>query len=305
MVMSNIFERGHRSRFVRFRLAHRGFVLRDLLALISVAGLLGIPFAAWLGILGQRQDGLVCLTNGRQMMRAFALYAQDYDGLLAGNEDDNTAPQGHSWFSGDVRSLSNVTNQFAAGDPKINVLAPYVKDLRIWKCPADPATVRVGGVQMPTIRSVAMNGAVGTTCSTFPGMHTGTQRLATHGPWLDGAHGHTRGSKFRTFGRDGEFVFPAETFVFSDEHFNSINDGHFGHPGYAPENPTLSAVRWVDYPAVFHGESGGITFADGHAELRRWRALRYPSTGLPGSVVTAAQRADWEWLAIRSSQALR
>ena len=303
--MSNIFEPGHRSRFVRLRLANRGFALRDLLAMISVAALLGIPFAAWLGILGTARDGIVCLTNGRQMMRAFALYAQDYDGLLAGNEDDSGAPQGHSWFSGDVRGLPNVTNQFAAGDPKVNVLAPYVKDLRIWKCPADTGSVRVGGVQMPTVRSVSMNGAVGTVCNSFPGGHTGAQRLATHGPWLDGVHGHTRGSKFRTFGRDSEFILPAETFVFIDEHFPSINDGHFGHPGYTSQNPTLSTIRWIDYPAVFHGQAGGITFADGHAEIRRWRALRYPSVALPTSAVTPAQRADWEWLAIRSTQALR
>ena len=136
--MSNMFEPGHRSRFVRLRLANRGFALRDLLAIISMTAMLGTVCTAWLGILGQRQDGIVCLTNGRQMMRAFALYAQDYDGLLAGNEDNSGGvPQGHTWFSGNVRSLPNVTNQFVAGDPKVNVLAPYVRDLRIWKCPAD------------------------------------------------------------------------------------------------------------------------------------------------------------------------
>ena len=303
--MSNPFESGHRPEFVRRKLAKRGFALRDFLATMSVAGLLGIPFAAWLGILGKGRDDIACLTNGRQMMRAFALYAQEYDRLLAGNEDDSGAPQGHTWFSGNVRALPYVTNQFVAGDPRVNQLAPYVTDLKVWKCPADPATVLVGGLRVPTVRSVAVNGAVGTVCSGFPGGHTEAARLATHGPWLDGAHGHTRGSKFRTFGRDSDFVFPAGTFVFIDEDFNSINDGHFGHPGYAPQNPTLSSARWVDYPAVFHGQAGGVTFADGHAEIRRWRALRYPLTGLPSSAVSAAQRPDWEWLGIRSTQALR
>jgi prepilin-type processing-associated H-X9-DG protein len=286
-------------------LGNRGFALRDLLAIVCMATMLGTFGAVWLGTLGREREAILCLTNGRQMMRAFALYAQDYDGLLAGNEDDSAAPPGHNWFRGDVRGLSNLTNQFAAGDPGINVLAPYANDSRIWKCPADPTTVRVGGVQMPTVRSVSMNGAVGTVCNTFPGFHNGTQRLATHGPWLDGNHGHTRGSKFRTFGRDGDFVLPAETFVFIDEHPPSINDGHFGHPAYTPLNPELSVVRWVDYPALYHGQAGGITYADGHAEMRRWRALRFPSTGIPAAAVTAAQRADWEWLALRATQTLR
>ncbi len=303
--MLTVIEKGRRSRSVPLRLADRGFVLRDLLAIILMTAMLGTLCTAWLGVLGKRQDGIICLTNGRQMMRAFAMYAQDYNGLLAGNEDDSGPSQGHAWFSGNVRSPSNVTNQLVAGDPRVNFLAPYAMDLRIWKCPADSATVSVGGVRMPTVRSVSMNGAVGTVCKGFPSIHTAVQNVATHGPWLDGNHGNTRGSKFRTFGRDSECVFPAETFVFIDEHFNSINDGHFGQPGYAPENPTLSSIRWVDYPAVFHGQAGGITFADGHAETRRWRALRYPSEGLPQSVVSAAQRADWEWLAVRATQPLR
>ena len=50
------------------------------------------------GYFRKGQDGIVCLTNGRQMMRAFALYAQDHDGLLAGNEDASGAPQVQQLF---------------------------------------------------------------------------------------------------------------------------------------------------------------------------------------------------------------
>lgn len=281
-----------------------GFALRELLSILSVLTLLGTLLPVWQAAFGKERDGLRCLTNGRQMMQAFALYAEDFVGLLPPNED--VFVQGHNWIGANTTSLPNATNQFLMADPRINLLAPYASDVRIWKCPANRETVSVGRLRVRPLRTVSMNNAVGTVCTQFPAGHGGAVVLPTHGPWLDGVHGHTRGSKFRTFGRKNEFVLPAETFVFIDEHPPSLNDGVFGQPGYSPQHPTLSTVRWVDFPAVFHGGAGGITFADGHAELHQWRGLKYARSGpLPAGAVLPSQRADWEWLALRTTQPLR
>jgi prepilin-type processing-associated H-X9-DG protein len=288
---------------MRTKKAICGFALRDLLAIISVAALLAMVFPMWGQVFSKKRNEIVCLANGRQMMRAFALYAEEHGGLLPPNED--VLMQGHNWIATVASSLPSATNRVLLSDPKNNLLAPYVPDARIWKCPADPATVVARGRRVPTVRNISMNNAVGTSCNLFPASHSGAPLVATHGPWLDGNHTHVRGSKFRTFGRKADFVLPDQTFVFIDELAPSVNDGVFGQPGYSAANPTLSTIGWVDFPGVYHSGGAGITFADGHVEIHKWRTLEFPRTALPGPVVTPTQRPDWEWLATHTTQPLR
>jgi prepilin-type processing-associated H-X9-DG protein len=61
-------------------------------------------------------------------------------------------------------------------------------------------------------------------------------------------------------------------------------------------------VTWIDFPAVYHNGAGGLSFADGHAEVHKWKGLKYPKTGLPGNTVTADEKPDWNWLASMTSQ---
>ena len=51
-------------------------------------------------------------------------------------------------------------------------------------------------------------------------------------------------------------------FGFIDENPASINDGWFVC------DPTDN--MWIDKPATYHNNAGGISFADGHAEIRKW-----------------------------------
>jgi len=56
----------------------------------------------------------------------------------------------------------------------------------------------------------------------------------------------------------------SEALVFIDERDDSIDDGSFG----------IDTVRdqIINFPASYHCGSGGVTFADGHAEIHRWRS---------------------------------
>ena len=49
-----------------------------------------------------------------------------------------------------------------------------------------------------------------------------------------------------------------------DENPKTINDGWFL---VRPNVPMI----WRDVPATYHNNAGGISFADGHAEIKRWR----------------------------------
>jgi prepilin-type processing-associated H-X9-DG protein len=63
----------------------------------------------------------------------------------------------------------------------------------------------------------------------------------------------------------GELVIPgpAQTWVYVDEHPDSINDaGNF---------PPNSDVNIVDLPASYHNGACGFAFADGHSEVHKWQ----------------------------------
>jgi prepilin-type processing-associated H-X9-DG protein len=68
--------------------------------------------------------------------------------------------------------------------------------------------------------------------------------------------GHTPGTGF-VFG-------PSVAYVLIDEKDTSIDDGEF------LVNETVNNVI-ANIPASYHAGAGGVTFADGHAEIHKWR----------------------------------
>jgi prepilin-type processing-associated H-X9-DG protein len=70
---------------------------------------------------------------------------------------------------------------------------------------------------------------------------------------------------YYTFHKSAEILrpSPAQAFVFLDEHPEDIDDGYF-----------LVFVdrheAWGNCPANYHNGAGGLSFADGHAESRKW-----------------------------------
>jgi prepilin-type N-terminal cleavage/methylation domain-containing protein/prepilin-type processing-associated H-X9-DG protein len=68
--------------------------------------------------------------------------------------------------------------------------------------------------------------------------------------------------------------------------------------------PALAKAKttWVDIPASYHNRAGGISFADGHAEIKKWRdpivvAQTY-STFTPAGETPPN---DLNWLQIRTT----
>jgi prepilin-type processing-associated H-X9-DG protein len=79
------------------------------------------------------------------------------------------------------------------------------------------------------------------------------------------------------FFKMGDFKVASKTWVFSDEHPDSINDGFQCTP-YEDEEDTA----WSDVPASYHNGACGFAFADGHSEIHKWmqRATDIPVTGI-------------------------
>jgi hypothetical protein len=84
---------------------------------------------------------------------------------------------------------------------------------------------------------------------------------------------------------------PSLAFVFSEENMCSMNDG------YLQVNNGMAI--FPDVPGSYHVWNCGFSFADGHAELRKWTTsilkipVRYNYTA--ASISTVAVNADWQW----------
>ena len=61
---------------------------------------------------------------------------------------------------------------------------------------------------------------------------------------------------------------PSSALVFLDEREDSIDDGYYA--------VNMDRARWelVNFPGSFHNKAGGLSFADGHTEIHRWRDAR-------------------------------
>jgi prepilin-type processing-associated H-X9-DG protein len=55
---------------------------------------------------------------------------------------------------------------------------------------------------------------------------------------------------------------PARTWVYIEEHPDSMNDGGI----FAPDR----SVNMPDAPATYHNGGAGVAMADGHCEIHRW-----------------------------------
>jgi prepilin-type processing-associated H-X9-DG protein len=70
---------------------------------------------------------------------------------------------------------------------------------------------------------------------------------------------------------------PSQTWVYADEHPDSINDAGCFTPELERGNP------WIDVQANYHNGAGGFAFADGHSEIRKWKATWAGSTARAAS----------------------
>ena len=154
-------------------------------------------------------------------------------------------------------------------------LRPYSKSAGIYKCPADRSTVIMGGKPYARVRSVAMNTYVG-----------------GDGRWNNPA--------YREFHRMDDIVIPPASmqWVIIDEREDSINDAFFA---VSMDTPT----RIVDWPASYHNGAGGLSFADGHAEIHKWIDPRTKPAIKPGQTlsygVATPNNSDVVWLQQRNT----
>jgi prepilin-type N-terminal cleavage/methylation domain-containing protein/prepilin-type processing-associated H-X9-DG protein len=290
------------------RKTEKGFTLIELLIVIAIIAILAAILLPVLQRAQQRAQGIRILANLRQLAFGWQMYAGDNQGHLArggaeaqvnaltGPNDPSLKGANAQWCPGrqDVATspVSGALQLSPAGTPpgqnagyqwiEAGVLYPYVNNLNVYKSPEDHSFITFAGKQLPHVRSTSMNAWLA------PVVSWNGESNTVSNFYIE--------SQLRRPG-------PANLWVFIDENPAGINDSLFVC------DPTKQ--YWIDLPAIADNGDSGIVFADGHAEMHRWRdgavlngtALLAAQASQTGNNITPQQNppADLNWLQAASA----
>ena len=231
--------------------SRRAFTLIELLVVIAIIAVLAAMLLPVLSRAKARADAANCMSNLKQVQLGWHLYADENREFIPGNNWESEAGvNGHTrgnlnWLSGwlDPRQADNTDNTNTALflDPQWSSFGGFVTAAKVYRCPASKLAPKEGAASYPLARTLSMSGWMGYNSTIYNSGHQLFRRTT-----------------------DLARLSPSDALVFVDERDDSVDDGYFVID--------MLADKLANVPAAFHGGAGAVTFADGHAEIHRWRS---------------------------------
>lgn len=259
-----------------------GFTLIELLIVVAIIAILASLLLPALARAQEQGRRIKCTSNQRELALTWQMYSGDNNdqlvrnGYVGGGGNRNNPLWLQGWYNHNAYP-SDSTNVLLLTDERYALFAPYLKTIGVYKCPTDWKTIKIGGQNLPKIRSYGMNWFLG---------------------WShEGAVRGEPSSKHRLFYKMSEITqpSPANVFVFVDVHPESICWPFFG---------VQMTPSFFMFPASYHNRSSVFAFADGHVDGKQWKDSRtFNPKGVDwhGHNQSSPNNKDLMWLQERAS----
>jgi prepilin-type processing-associated H-X9-DG protein len=217
--------------------------LIELLVVIAIISILAALLLPALANAKEKGKRVQCIGNQKQLALTWVVYASDNGDRLVSNGRSTSSTAAKLWVQGAFFNASDNTNSRLILDPNYALFGNYLRTTKVYVCPTDRPTVRIGAATYPKIRSYALNAYLG-----------------WQGDWDS-----RLSAGYRQFKKAADIgpKMPQGVFTFQDVHPDSICWPFFG--------VIMATDNFFNFPNNSHNRGGVVAFADAHVEHHRWQ----------------------------------